>query len=363
MSRLFVGIMSGTSLDAADAVLADLSAPRPKLLAATRLPFSTALRTTLLQLSEPGHDSLDAAGACSVQLAGLYAEVAHRALAEAGREAKDVVAIGCHGQTVRHRPERGYTIQLNDPALLAELTDIDVVADFRRRDVAAGGQGAPLVPVFHDAVFRAPANRRAIVNIGGISNATILHPDSDVRGFDCGPGNLLLDHWTHTHLGTEFDECGEWARTGRVLPHLLDRFLGDPFLDAPPPKSTGREHFGRHWLSRHLSGDEAPADVQATLTEFTAAAIVRSMERFASGTQELFLCGGGARNTALVERIAALASPMHVGITDDLGVGAAWVEAMAFAWLAKCCVDRKPLSLGAVTGARHPCVLGAIYPR
>ena len=256
MSRLFVGIMSGTSLDAADAVLADLSAPRPRLLAAASVPFSDALRDTLRQLSEPGHDGLDEAGECSVQLADLYAEAARIALSQAGGEAKDIVAIGCHGQTVRHRPERGYTIQLNDPARVAELTGIDVVADFRRRDVAAGGQGAPLVPVFHDAVFRDAARRRAIVNIGGISNATILHPGREVSGFDCGPGNLLMDHWALTHLGAAFDEHGAWARTGRVLPPLLERFLGDPFLHAPPPKSTGRERFGPHWLSGHLSGDK-----------------------------------------------------------------------------------------------------------
>ena len=354
MSRLFVGIMSGTSLDAADAVLADLSTPRPRLLAAASVPFSDALRATLRQLSEPGHDGLDAAGECSLQLAALYAEVTRGVLSRAGKEASDVVAIGCHGQTVRHRPERGYTIQLNDPARVAELTGIDV---------AAGGQGAPLVPVFHDAVFRDAARRRAIVNIGGISNATILHPGREVSGFDCGPGNLLLDHWAHGHLGEAFDEHGAWARTGRVLPPLLERFLGEPFLHAPPPKSTGRERFGPHWLSGHLSGYEAAADVQATLMDFTAMAIVHSIEQFAAGTQELFLCGGGARNAALVERIAALAGPAHVGITDDLGVDSAWVEAIAFAWLAKCCVDRQPLQLGAVTGARHACVLGAIYPR
>lgn len=363
MSGLFVGIMSGTSLDAADAVLADLSAPRPRLLAAASVPFPDTLRATLRQISEPGHDGLDAAGECSLQLAALYAEATRGVLSRAGKEAGDVIAIGCHGQTVRHRPERGYTIQLNDPARVAELTGIDVVADFRSRDLAAGGQGAPLAPVFHDAVFRDAARRRAIVNIGGFSNTTILHPGREVSGFDCGPGNLLLDHWAHTHLRAAFDEHGAWARTGRVLPPLLDRFLSEPFLHAPPPKSTGRERFGPHWLPGHLSGEEAAPDVQATLMEFTALAIVRSIERFAAGTQELFLCGGGARNTALVERVAALASPAHVGVTDDLGVDAAWVEAMAFAWLAKCCVDRQPLQLGAVTGARHACVLGAIYPR
>jgi anhydro-N-acetylmuramic acid kinase len=217
--------------------------------------------------------------------------------------------------------------------------------------------------VFHDAVFRDPARRRAIVNIGGISNVTILHPGCALVGFDCGPGNLLMDYWAQTHLGMALDEDGAWARSGNVLPTLLERLLADPFLEATPPKSTGRERFSPGWLSAQLSGRETPADVQATLLEFTAAAIARSMGRFAPGTQEVFLCGGGARNAALVERIAALSSPARVSITDELGVDAQWVEALAFAWLAKCCIDRQPLQLGPVTGARHPCVLGAIYPR
>lgn len=355
--------MSGTSLDAADAALVDLSSSTTKLVAGVSKPIESSLRSRLLGLCEPGSDGLDVFGECSVQLARLYAEATAGVLSKAGITASDVAAIGCHGQTVRHRPERGFTIQVNDPALLAELTGIDVVADFRRRDVAAGGQGAPLVPLFHDAVFRNPRSQRAIVNIGGISNATILHMGKAPTGFDCGPGNLLMDHWASLHTGKPFDENGAWAQSGSVLPTLLDRFLDDPFLAAPPPKSTGREHYSPLWLCRRLDGGEQPVDVQATLLELTALAITRSIERFAPGTDEVFICGGGARNSALVERIAALSAVPRTGITDDIGIDTRWVEAMAFAWLAKCCVDRQPLPLGPVTGARHPCVLGAIYPR
>lgn len=355
--------MSGTSLDAADAAVVDLSSSAPALLAAASRPIEPSLRSRLLALCASGSDGLDAFGECSVELARLYAAATADALRDAGIAAHDVAAIGCHGQTVRHRPERGFTLQLNDPALLAELTGIDVVADFRRRDVAAGGQGAPLAPLFHDAVFRSSPRQRAIVNIGGISNATILHAGKAPTGFDCGPGNLLMDHWVSLHAGKPFDENGAWAQAGSVVPALLNRLLEDPYLAAPPPKSTGREHYGPQWLSRQLGGDERAVDVQATLLELTALAITRSIERFAPGTDEVFVCGGGARNGALMGRIAALLPGSRTGITDDIGVDARWVEAVAFAWMAKCCIDRQPLPLGPVTGARHPCVLGAIYPR
>lgn len=355
--------MSGTSLDGADAVLVDVAAPKPQVLASASVPLDPALRSRLASLCQPGNDELDAAGECSVLLARAYAEATLAALREAAVQPGAVTAIGCHGQTIRHRPERGFTLQLNNPALLAELTGIDVVADFRSRDVAAGGQGAPLVPLFHDAVFRDSAGKRAVVNIGGISNATVLHPGQPLTGFDCGPGNLLLDHWVSTHRGQAFDRDGEWARTGQVLPELLARFLTDDFFSAKPPKSTGRERFNPSWLSHKLSGTEAPADVQSTLLALTITAIVDAIDRFAPGTGEIYLCGGGAHNALLRERLAQRAAPRAIATTQALGIAPQWVEAAAFAWLADRCVSRVALPLPSVTGARHDTVLGAIYPR
>ena len=363
VSALYVGVMSGTSLDGVDAALVDLSSGNSRVIATATVPFEEPLRSRLTELCQPGRDGLDAASECAVQLARVYAEATLNAVRAASIDPSAVSAIGCHGQTVRHRPERGFTVQLNDPALLAELTGIDVVADFRRRDMAAGGQGAPLVPLFHDAVFRDHALGRVIVNIGGISNATVLHPGKRLAGFDCGPGNLLLDHWAATHRGEPFDRDGAWARTGHVLPDLLSRCLQEDFFEASPPKSTGRERFNPEWLSRRLSGTEAPEDVQATLLELTIKAIIDAIDRFAPGTNEVYLCGGGAHNTLLRARMAEATAPRAVATTEALGIAPQWVEATAFAWLADRCLKRVPLPLPSVTGARHDCVLGAIYPR
>ena len=362
MSSLFAGLMSGTSLDGADAALVDFSGPAPRTLAFATVPFSAALRDRILALCEPGTDPLELAGAVSLELADLYARAVEGAIAAAGVQRRDVAAIGCHGQTVRHRPDLGFTIQLNDAARLAELTGIDVVADFRRRDMAAGGQGAPLVPAFHEAVFRDAARSRCIVNIGGISNVTWLPVGGHVLGFDCGPGNVLLDGWARRHLGAHYDEGGRWAARGRTDPALLQAFLSEPFLRSPPPKSTGRELFRMAWLEERLPGSYRAEDVQATLADFTAHAIVDAIDRFCEATQEIYLAGGGVRNAALVERIERLAGPRPVAPTDALGVPTAHVESMAFAWLAMKCVRREPVDLTAVTGARKPRVLGAIYP-
>ena len=354
--------MSGTSLDGADAALVDFSSDPPRTLAFATVPFAADLRERILKLSEPGEDRLDLAGSVSLELAELYARAVDGVLAGGGVGPDEVVAIGCHGQTVRHRPEKGFTIQLNDPARLAELTGIDVIADFRRRDMAAGGQGAPLVPAFHEALFRHPRLSRAVVNIGGISNITWIPAAGRTIGFDCGPGNVLLDGWTRRHLGTAFDENGAWAERGRTDPRLLQTLLSEPFLDAPPPKSTGRELFGMAWLEERLAANQEPADVQSTLTDFTAHAIVDALDRFCDRTDEIYLSGGGARNGALVSRIARLARDRPVAPTDELGVPTAHVESMAFAWLAMKFVRREPVDLTTVTGARQPRVLGALYP-
>lgn len=360
MARHFAGVMSGTSLDGADAAVARFEASGVRLLGFASVEFPHALRKRLLGLSSPGGDTLDEACETTRDLSDAYAQAVLEATAAAGLRSADIRAIGCHGQTVRHRPERGFTLQLNDPARVAERTGIEVVADFRRRDVAAGGQGAPLAPLFHDAAFRDGIVARAIANIGGIGNVTRLAPGHPVSGFDTGPGNVLMDHWTQAHRGAPFDADGAWAAQGQVDAALLERLLSEPYLSLPPPKSTGRELFNAAWLaSREPAGK--PEDVQATLAEYTARTIVEAIDRHAPGTREIYLCGGGARNAGLVGRIARLAG-RPVADTGALGVASAHVEAVAFAWLAMRCVDREALPLPAVTGAAGPRILGAIYP-
>lgn len=354
--------MSGTSLDGADAALVDFETGKPKTLAFANVPFSPGLRDRILALSEPGSDPLDLAATVSMELADLYAHAVESVIDGARASRKRIAAVGCHGQTVRHRPDRGFTIQLNDPARLAERLALDVVADFRRRDMAAGGQGAPLVPAFHEAVFRDPARSRVVVNIGGISNVTRLPPHGPTLGFDCGPGNVLLDGWAREHIGALFDEDGKWAAAGRTDPALLARLLEEPFLALAPPKSTGRELFRLAWLQERLPADYRTVDVQSTLTDFTAHCIVGAIDRFCPGTAEIYLSGGGARNGSLVDRIRALSGDRSVALTDALGVPTAHVEAIAFAWLAMKCVRREPIDLTAITGAREPRVLGAVYP-
>lgn len=315
-----------------------------------------------MTLSQPGADSIELAARVSIELAEIYARAAKAALSSARVSRELIKAIGCHGQTVRHRPDRGFTVQLNDPARLAELTGVDVVADFRRRDMAAGGQGAPLVPAFHEAVFRDPGHNRAIVNIGGISNVTWLPAGGRTHGFDCGPGNVLLDGWANKHIGTLFDKDGKWAAGGRIDDALLARLLSEPFLAMAPPKSTGRELFDLTWLNDRLAANHQPADVQATLADFTAHAIVGALDRFCPGTHQVYLAGGGARNAFLVGRIKALAKGRTVDITDSLGVPTGQVEPIAFAWLAMKFTNRQPVDLTAITGARAPRILGALYP-
>ena len=363
MTAIFAGVMSGTSLDGADAAIVSFAAELPRTLAFASLPFPPQLRARLLALSAPEGDGLDEAAQASLELADLYSEVTDLARTNAGLSREQITAVGCHGQTVRHRPEHAYTIQLNDPARMAERIGIDVVADFRRRDMAAGGQGAPLVPAFHDAVFRSDSLARAIVNLGGISNVSLLVPGSPCLGFDCGPGNVLLDAWAERHLGAPFDADGAWAARGRSQAKLLERFLEDDYFRRSPPKSTGRERFNAAWLDQRVPHDVAPEDVQATLVELTARVVVDAIERHAPATREIFLCGGGARNRVLASKIGALAGVRRVADTDALGISSGAVEATAFAWLAMKCVRREPVDYSLVTGARGPRILGAIYPR
>jgi len=355
--------MSGTSLDGVDAVLADLSQPKPQLLARHYLPFDDALKSDLLALHLPSHNELHQAQITANRLARLYALSIPPLLSQANIPATQVNAIGCHGQTIRHRPEHGYTLQIGNAALLAELTGITVINDFRSRDIAAGGQGAPLVPAFHDKVLRDRNNHRVIVNIGGISNLTNLPPNASTSGFDCGPGNLLMDAWCMQHNGQPYDDNGVWAASGNVLPALLEQFLNEPFFALPPPKSSGRDLFNMAWLRNQLHGDETAADVQATLLELTCRTIALSIRQHCVGATETYLCGGGAHNQTLRNRLATLLPGSSVQTTDVLGVDGDYLEAIAFAWLAQQTLHGKPANLPLVTGAKHPCILGAIYPK
>jgi anhydro-N-acetylmuramic acid kinase len=361
-SDLYIGIMSGTSLDGVDVVLVDLSHAAPRLLSSHFQPYPEALKQDLLALHTPSPDELHQSLVVGNRLAREYAEATHALLKKAGVPAAQVQAIGCHGQTVRHRPEHGYSLQLNNAAKLAEMTGIHVVSDFRNRDIAAGGQGAPLVPAFHDRVLRHASIHRAILNIGGIANLTNLPPGKDTTGFDSGPGNLLLDAWISRHQGKPYDKDGAWAASGKVIPELLQRLLAESFFAAAPPKSTGRDLFNLAWLERYLTGNEALEDVQATLLALTGDSIVAAVQRFCAEAEELYLCGGGAHNMALVSQLQRALPQCNIQKTEVLGIAADWMEAIAFAWLAQQALHLRPGNLPAVTGAKHPCVLGAIYP-
>jgi len=362
MSDLLVGLMSGTSLDGVDAALVDFAGVTPQLLSTAYLSYPADLREQLLRLHHPGLGELHQSALLANRLATLYAQTTLSLFDNAGKAATEVRAIGCHGQTVRHAPQHGYTLQLNNPALLAELTGITVVADFRSRDIAAGGQGAPLVPAFHSALFRDPRSHRVVLNLGGIANLTILAPGKPTFGFDCGPGNMLLDAWAQHHLGAGFDEGGRWARTGAIQADLLARLLEEGFFALRPPKSCGREQFNLTWLRGFLSGKESAADIQATLMALTVSAVQQAILRWCGAVEEIYICGGGVHNSVMIEQISAALPQAKVLTTDTLGQPADWLEAVAFAWLAHRTLAGLPGNLPEVTGARGLRVLGAIYP-
>lgn len=368
MRDLFIGLMSGTSLDGVDGVLAGFPEGATQVLQHASAPFPPELRAELLALNASGPDELHRGWLAGNALMRVYAEVVHLLLSQAQLPPSAVEAIGAHGQTVRHRPRMfdgtGYTIQLAQPALLAELSGITVVADFRSRDVAAGGQGAPLAPFFHRAVFARAGETVGVLNIGGISNLSLLRPDAPMLGFDCGPGNALMDGWCVEHTGAPYDEDGRWAASGQVLPVLLQRLLADPFFALPPPKSTGRDLFNRPWLQAHLQdfGHAAPADVQATLTELSARACAGEVLRHEPELARLIVCGGGALNGHLMARLRALLPHAQVESSAAAGIPPQQVEAAAFAWLARKALRHEKLDLTSTTGARGARVLGGIFP-
>lgn len=362
---LFIGLMSGTSVDAVDGVLAgfddDTAGSAIRTLGFASRPMPAPLRAELLALQQPGTDELARAALATVRLTDLYADVATELLARAA--GKPVAGIGAHGQTVRHRPELGYTLQLIDGARLAERTGCATVVDLRSADVAAGGQGAPLVPAFHALAFASGSRRRAVVNIGGIANVSLLPPGGGtVTGFDTGPGNLLMDAWCERHTGAPYDRNGAWAASGSVVATLLARLRSEPYFGLKPPKSTGRDLFTPAWLDARLdalSPSCRPQDVQATLAELTASTIADACRAF--GAEELRICGGGAFNAHLMDRIRERMMPAMVTSTEEIGVAPEAVEALAFAWLARERLLGRPANLPAVTGARGPRILGALY--
>lgn len=365
MPEYYIGLMSGTSLDGVDGVLVDLAHAPLQVLQHVHRPFAPELAEELLALNTPGPNELHRAALAANALVHAYAAVVNDLQQAAGLQAADVIAIGAHGQTVRHRPGEfdgtGYTLQLNNPALLAELTGIAVVADFRSRDVAAGGQGAPLVPAFHQALFGRPDQSVAALNIGGIANLSLLMTVL-VRGWDCGPGNALLDAWCQQHTGQSYDDQGRWAASGQVQPALLQALLDEPYFALPPPKSSGRDLFNPGWLRGKLArfGHLTPADVQATLTELTADCCAADLQRYGPDCTRLIVCGGGALNLRLMQRLQALLPGCEVVSSDQQGLPPLQVEAAAFAWLARRAVRGETGSLKSVTGARGARVLGTI---
>lgn len=360
---LYLGVMSGTSLDGLDIALIE-QGEQTSLLASHYLPMPAALRADLLALCASGPDEIARSALAENNWVRLAAQGINELLEREGLSASAIRAIGSHGQTIRHEPQLGFTVQIGNPALLAELTGIDVIADFRRRDVAAGGQGAPLVPAFHQALFGSDQRECAILNIGGFSNVSLLSPGKSVRGFDCGPGNVLLDAWIQERRGESYDREGAWAASGMIDPVLLQKMLADDFFSARGPKSTGRERFNLDWLNALLANHGAvkPEDVQATLLELTAQSIAASLLDAQPGCQEVVVCGGGAFNTTLMQRLAAHMPGTNVISSIDRGVPPEWMEAMAFAWLAHRFLERQPGNCPDVTAARGPRILGALYP-
>lgn len=368
---LYVGLMSGTSIDAIDTAIIEISPGESRLRHCLEHPIPGELRAQIAAISHSGSDEIERLGRLDRRLGELFAEAALALLTDAGLERDSVSAIGSHGQTIRHRPassgetEYPFTLQIGDPNTIAELTGITTVADFRRRDIAAGGEGAPLAPAFHASAFAHPGLNRAIINIGGIANASLLSGTELVGGFDTGPGNTLLDHWIQRHQGQPYDSCGAWASSGSVNQLLLQDLLAHPYMDLDGPRSTGKEAFNLAWLDTLLEGHPnlSAADVQATLAQFTALGISNALERCAFGAEEVYVCGGGAHNADLMERLAqVLPGKPLLASTESLGFHPDWVEAATFAWLAQRTIAGLAGNAEAVTGAAGPRILGAIYP-
>jgi anhydro-N-acetylmuramic acid kinase len=370
MSNYFIGLMSGTSMDGIDSVLVSFDHNKPQIIASHQHPLPTELVAELHLLCQPADNEINRLGRIDRQLGQLFADAVNQLLSKASIPASEITAIGSHGQTVRHHPDGndGFTLQLGDANTIAVNTGIDVVADFRRKDIALGGQGAPLVPAFHHALLQHPSHDRVILNIGGIANITWLPAASEaVLGFDTGPGNTLMDHWCRLHRQTSFDHNGDWAASGVVNHALLKQLLADEYFARPAPKSTGREHFNIPWLSAHLAPfmPLAAEDIQATLCALTVQTIADEIAKLpiaASHKMELWICGGGARNQHLVNGLRRALPKLSVAPLDQLGYSADDLEALAFAWLAYRHIQKLPGNLPAVTGAARQAILGSLFP-
>lgn len=378
--RLFIGLMSGTSLDGVDGVIAAFPTTQRSVstLTSAYIPFPVSLRTELMALQSAQDNEIERASLAANELTTYYAACTERLLANVGLRPNQIRAIGAHGQTIRHRPEMGFTRQIHNASLLAELTGIDVITDFRSRDIAAGGQGAPLVPAFHHAVFADSAETRVIVNIGGIANISVLRMQSvtttdhaQTIGFDTGPGNVLMDLWIKQHLGKDYDENGAWAASGTLIPALLAEMREEKYFSLPTPKSTGRDLFHDDWLKTKLTNLSATAnyiaaDVQATLVTLTAITIADAIKQYAADVKNVYVCGGGAYNACLMQQLTYALQQHHLEITAEstavLGIAPNHVEALAFAWLAQRFDQRLPGNLPLVTGASGLRILGALYP-
>ncbi|OGT37393.1 MAG: anhydro-N-acetylmuramic acid kinase [Gammaproteobacteria bacterium RIFCSPHIGHO2_12_FULL_38_14] len=363
MTKLYIGLMSGTSADGIDAALVDCSNEKPTLIANHYTPHPLPLREKIIALCEPGENEIERLGELDILLGESFAHAVCELLKKKSLDPSAIQAIGSHGQTIRHAPRR-FTLQIADPNTIAVKTKITTIADFRRKDMAHGGEGAPLLPAFHQHLFASNQSNRAIVNIGGIANVTLLAPQKKVIGYDIGPGNVLLDGWIQTHLNERFDKNGEWATQGQVDPDLLEHMLSDPYFTQPSPKSTGREYFNLSWIKHYLkqfNKQIKPIDVQATLVELTARSILMDIRKHFLAC-EILICGGGTHNVLLMDKISALAHPQFsVCSTQKYGIDPDWIEAMAFAWFAKQTLERKTSNVPSVTGAKHAAILGGIY--
>ncbi|WP_373885723.1 anhydro-N-acetylmuramic acid kinase [Snodgrassella alvi] len=362
--QYYIGLMSGTSMDGIDAVLAKLTNTQWQgVCAHAFIPYPENLKRKLLALQTPAHNELAQAAVLAQELAHLNAQAVSAVLTEADIEVQAITALGCHGQTIRHAPEQHYSIQLMDWALLAELTGITTVGDFRSRDLAAGGQGAPLVPAFHQAVFASEQHSRVVLNLGGIANISVLQPQQPAFGFDTGPANMLMDAWVQHHWQQEFDYNGTLASQGQIIEPLLQAMLGHDYFSQPYPKSTGRDLFSLDWLNQYLTGQEKPADVLRTLLELTAQTAVNAIINTAPDTNNVYVCGGGSQNRLLMHTLAQLLEQHQISLhsTDNLQIPAQLVEAAAFAWLAACWYQHQPVPTYHATGAVGARILGCGY--
>jgi anhydro-N-acetylmuramic acid kinase len=361
--QLFIGLMSGTSLDGIDAALIKISGQHCELLDAISEPFEPELYQQLKQLCSPGDNEIEQLGVADRQLACAYAQCCDTLLKRNQLNAQDITAIGCHGQTIRHRPDgaTAFTLQIGDPNTLAYLSRITTVCDFRRKDIAAGGQGAPLAPLFHKALLGQQSNA-AVVNIGGMANISFFSKPDEISGYDSGPGNVLMDSWIEQQRQQRYDKNGDWAKSGRIDQGLLERLLRHPYFSMSAPKSTGRESFNLNWLEQQLSGHESPQDVQSTLLELTAISITRALEEACPTSSAVYICGGGAYNKQLMLRLEALLHPKIIASTENLGIAPEWLEAACFGWLAHQAINGIAQPTSSITGADRTQVLGGIYP-